>query len=693
MRPAEDTRQQLRWTTVDEDPALPGLALGDRVTYPEFRDIEFLHVAAKSLINHVPAASGMPFEWTINVYRGCTHACSYCLAGDTRILMADGRTKSLADLQVRDEIIGTVQAGTYRRYVTTRVLDHWSTAKPAYRVTLDDGTELVASGDHRFLTDRGWKHVTATESGRRRRPHLTTNDHVLGPGASTSPPPGVTADYRRGYLCGMIRGDGHLGTYDYPRGGRKSGTVHRFRLALADGEPLARSRAYLGEFGISTDQFPFSPGTARHRPVTAIRTSARSDVEAVKALIRWPGSPSAGWWRGFAAGIFDAEGSYSGGVLRVSNTDAELLDRIITAFELERFDPVLESGPRRASTVRSRGGLSEHLRFFQWADPSITRKRMIEGRAVKGVGRRRVTGIEPLGVDLPLYDITTGTGDFIANGVISHNCFARPTHEYLDLDAGRDFERVIVVKVNAVERLRAELARPSWGGHHIAMGTNTDPYQRCEGRYRLTRGVVETLTEAGNPFSVLTKGTLALRDRDLFAVAAQRCGASVSFSIPTLDEDVWRSSEPGTPHPHKRMDAVAALNGAGVPSGVMLAPILPGISDDPDMIEQVVRAAIEAGATHLTPISLHLRPGVRDLYLGWLGREHPELVATYRRMYRSSYLPKQQRSELHVLVRTLVRRYAPPSHPLRRPRPARGATGPADPAPVRPGAEQLGLAL
>jgi DNA repair photolyase len=181
-------------------------------------------------------------------------------------------------------------------------------------------------------------------------------------------------------------------------------------------------------------------------------------------------------------------------------------------------------------------------------------------------------------------------------------CFARPSHTYLDLDAGRDFESVIVVKVNAVERLRAELRAPRWQGAHVALGTNTDPYQRCEGRYRLTRGIIETLAEAGNPFSVLTKGTLVTRDLDVLADAARRgvC-TGVSMSIPTLDEEVWRTTEPGTPHPRARLEAIATLAEAGIPAGVFVAPIIPGISDGRDQLDAVVRGALEAGASSIVP--------------------------------------------------------------------------------------------
>jgi DNA repair photolyase len=307
--------------------------------------------------------------------------------------------------------------------------------------------------------------------------------------------------------------------------------------------------------------------------------------------------------------------------------------------------------------VRLLGGLREHLRFFHTVDPAITRKRSIAGSAIKNSASMRIVAIEPLGVDLPLYDITTGTGDFVANGTISHNCFARPSHTYLNFDAGRDFERRIVVKVNAPEVLRRELRRKSWTGAHVAMGTNTDPYQRCEGRYRLTRGVLEVLRDHANPCSVLTKSPLLLRDLDLFVELAETAGFSANLSIGTLDEAVWRRSEPGTPHPKARMAAVKRLVEAGIPCGILMAPILPGISDSPEQLRAVVEAAADAGASHLTPITLHLRPGVKEEFLPWLEEAYPELLAGYRRLYRGSNAPKAVREGIAGRVRAEKRRH------------------------------------
>jgi DNA repair photolyase len=250
-------------------------------------------------------------------------------------------------------------------------------------------------------------------------------------------------------------------------------------------------------------------------------------------------------------------------------------------------------------------------------------------------------------------------------------CFARPTHTFLDMDAGRDFETKIVVKVNAPEVLRRQLAARRWKGEHIAMGTGTDPYQRVEGRYRLMRGILEALIDHRNPFSILTKGTLILRDVDLLLQAAQVAPVSAAFSIGTLDEPVWRETEPGTPSPKARIEAVRELNHAGIPTGVLMAPVLPGLSDRPEQLRAVVEAALDAGATHVSPILLHLRPGVREEFLPWLEEKHPELLEPYRRMYARPYGPKEDRDRLGRSVARLVAELGPPSDA---PRPANRST-------------------
>jgi DNA repair photolyase len=431
---------------------------------PEAMDIRFYEVRAKSALNRVPKASRMPFRWTVNPYRGCTHACVYCLDGETEVLLGDGGRRRLADLRPGDRIVGTELVGSERRYVVTEVLAHWQTLKPAYRVTLADGASLVASADHRFLARGGWRQVTGNAPGGRRR-RLSASDQLLGPG----------------------------------------------------------------------------PGAAH--------------------------APSAG-------------------------------------------DPV---------------GSSRGL----WVD-----------------------SIEPLDEERVLFDVTTGTGDFVANGVVSHNCFARPTHEYLDLSAGRDFEREIVVKVNAPEALRAQLSRPSWKREHVALGTNTDPYQWVEGRYRLMPGIWEALRDSGTPCSVLTKSPLLLRDVELLKELADGVGFTANLSVPTLDERAWRSTEPHTPHPRARLEAVGELNRAGVPTGILIAPLMPGINDSPQQVERILELAAEAGATGVGGLHLHLRGAVRGIFLDWLRSQRPDLAPRYEELYaKGAYAPRAERERVAALVR------------------------------------------
>jgi DNA repair photolyase len=230
-------------------------------------------------------------------------------------------------------------------------------------------------------------------------------------------------------------------------------------------------------------------------------------------------------------------------------------------------------------------------------------------------------------------------------------CFARPTHTYLDFNAGRDFEREIVVKVNVPEVLRTELARPSWKGEHVALGTNTDPYQWVESRYRLMPGIWEAFRDFRNPCSVLTKSPLLLRDLPLLKEIAEVAPVSANFSVPTLDEKEWRASEPHTPNPRARLEAVAELNRAGIPTGILIAPLMPGINDSPEQVERILELAAEAGAVSVGGIALHLRGEVRDVYLEWLRSYRPDLVPRYERLYsRGAYMSPAERQRLQELA-------------------------------------------
>ncbi len=667
----------MRWSNLtldgEEQHQLPGYrdpAAVRRFEAPEALDMRFYEVHAKSVLNRVPKQSSMPFRWTINPYRGCSHACTYCQGPDTMILMGDGRTKRVADLEVGDPIYGTTRVGRYRRFVRAEVLDKWSSIKPAWKVTLDDGTELIASEEHRFLSDRGWKHVVGTQFGPLQRPHLTAGSRLMGPGGCVSAP-ALDDDYRRGYLCGAIRGDGPLGAYVCPGPGRANANVHRLRPAVADSEALERASDYLAHFADATQRFARAAVTARLGAIAASPTQRSDNVARVTDLIGWPVVPKTSWLKGFLAGIFDAAGSCSDHALHICSTDPEILKRVGAALARFAFDHVVEPRQRNGLvSIRLRGGLSERMRFLLGTDPAITRKRTIDGT------RSRPRAVSTWSRSVPSVwrcactTLTTGTGDFIANGVVSHNCFARPTHKYLDFDAGRDFEREIVVKVNAPEVLRVELARPSWKREHVALGTNTDPYQWVEGRYRLMVGIWEALRDAANPCSILTKSPLLLRDLPLMLEIAERTSFTACLSIPTLDEKAWRATEPHTPSPRARLEAVAELNRAGIPTGVLIAPLMPGINDAPHQVEPLLEQAAQAGATSIAGVALHLRGEVRQVFMEWMQAQRPDLVPRYQELYRRrAYAPREERERLARLVRrggspgAFWRRRPPPGDP------------------------------
>jgi DNA repair photolyase len=231
-------------------------------------------------------------------------------------------------------------------------------------------------------------------------------------------------------------------------------------------------------------------------------------------------------------------------------------------------------------------------------------------------------------------------------------CFARPTHTYLDFNAGRDFEKEIVVKVNVPEVARAELMKPSWKREHVALGTNTDPYQWVEGRYKLLPGIWEGMRDSRTPSSVLTKSPLLLRDVELMKEIHEVAGFAANLSIPTLDEKAWRASEPHTPHPRKRIEAVAELNRQGIPCGVLIAPLMPGINDAPEQVEEILKLCGDAGAVSIGGICLHLRGEVRQIFMDWLASYRPDLVPRYESLYaRGAYAPKEERDRIAALAR------------------------------------------
>ncbi|WP_218162810.1 intein-containing Rv2578c family radical SAM protein [Pseudonocardia ammonioxydans] len=675
--------QQVGIDGIGADAALPGMrGLLRSVRTPEFAGTVFHEVEARSALNRVASSSPVPFGWTVNPYRGCSHACTYCLEGSTPVLTADGRSRPIAELRAGDEVVGTVADGAgRRRFVRTPVLAHWTTRRRAQRVTLDDGTVLVTSAEHRFLTRDGWAHV---RPGRCRsaaeRPHLRPGSALVGPGAAAVPPgrgatgtrpvgsgaagpgavgPGAVGSgvvgssaegYEQGYLCGLVRADAV----------RTRVRAEPFPSAWVELEALVRAH-HLVTARRAAASAP-GPGWSAPEPGWSGPGTPQAPVPGRDpSPTAWPERPGAGWSAGFLGGVLDACGEVSAGVLRIVPGDEQLTRATVEALRRLRFRVASEPSARAGvRALRVLGGAAEQLRLVAVADPAVARVRDVTGALVEEPpdGAPRVVDVHDTGEILPMCDITTGTGDFVAAGVVSHNCFARNTHTYLDLDAGADFDSQIVVKVNVARVLQRELARPGWRREHVAMGTNTDPYQRAEGRYRLMPGVISALARSGTPFSILTKGTVLQRDLPELTAASADVGVGTGVSIALLDRELQARLEPGTPSPRARLDLVRRITDAGLPCSVMVAPVLPWLTDSEEALDTLLGEIAAAGATGATVLALHLRPGTREWFLGWLGREYPALLPRYERLYRrGAYAGRDHREALHRRVVPLLARH------------------------------------
>jgi DNA repair photolyase len=578
---------------------------------------------AKSVISRHNSPD-VGFSQSINPYRGCAHGCGFCLSGDTLILLGSGRTLPISELRVGNEIYGTRFDGKYRRYVKSKVLAHWSVIKPAYRVTLEDGTTLVSSGDHRYLSDRGWKYVTGTEQGDSRRPHLTTRNKLMGTGAFVEGP-AESDEYKRGYVCGMLRGDAYLGGHASRRANGQVARVRAFRLALVDPQALLRTQDFLLDFDVATHEGLFAAAVGNRRELHSIRAATAGRLATIQRLIAWPTQATQSWSKGFLAGLFDAEGSFSQTVLRISNTDREIISWTLDSLRMFGFKYVLEHFPyvdrKPVDVVRLVGGLREHLRFFHLVRPAVTRKFDIDGQAIKGNAKLGVVSIEPLGKAMRLFDITTSTEDFIANGVVSHNCFARPSHAYLGLSPGLDFETRLSAKVNAAEKLREEIAKPGYKCEPLTIGVNTDAYQPIERQYRITRSILELAYETNHPVTLITKSALIERDLDLLAPMAKKNLVTATLSITTLDPTITMKMEPRTSAPARRLLAVKRLSEAGIPVNVNIAPVIPFLTDSE--LEAIMEASAANGAVSAGYVLVRLPWEVKPIFKEMLEKYFP----------------------------------------------------------------------
>ncbi len=578
-------------------------------------------IEPKSVLN----TSGMG-GYTLNPYAGCTVGCAYCLEEGTLITMADNRTKPIKDVLIGEAIVGVKRedhtSGLWSyRYTQATILNKIQTLKEAFEIVLENNNRVICSGDHRWLTDRGWKYTTGKMQGRSRRPHLTLNNFIQGIG-NVCKTPLETKEYRKGYLAGMIRGDGLLARYDYSgkyqRRGRKhpqtTDVQHQFRLALSDFEALERAQGYLRGFGVETTESEFDNCGGR-KPMRAIRNHSRTAFETVTALVDEGNSKE--WLRGWLAGIFDAEGSFST-VVRISNTDEQILRITLEAFATLGMNTIREDRTGAASMIRLRGGLQEVTRFFQVTAPAISRKCDIGEITLRNP--TRVVDIRPLGKVLPMFDITTSTENFIANGLVSHNCYV-PHMRHKQLE-GRRWGTYVDVKEGAPELLDRQLSRlrqPTT----VFMSTATDPYQPVEARYRVTRRLLEVFSRhPRHALFILTKQALVERDAELLERLPR---LAVGMSLSVMDDRLARIIEPWAPDTSERLAVIERLSRRGITTYLLWAPaIVPA-----PMNQAFIRNSVAAIA----------RSGARALSLDRLNYRAAQSAGLYRRLRQEGHAP------------------------------------------------------
>jgi DNA repair photolyase len=551
------------------------------------------------------------FRFSLNPYRGCEHGCVYCLGPETPVLHADMTWRPIGRVQVGDVLVGFdefAEPGRTRKLRRSVVEAVWWSRKPTLRLVTEHA-EVVTTAEHRWLQARDfrWSRTEQLSPGRQLRYVPMLADE------------GIDDDYRVGYIAGMSLGDG---TFRYQPGWRSNRLdfpMAYWRVALVDDEPLARLIEHLRCFGVEAYMRPFSGGASSRRPMRKVEIRSLARLAIVHTLVNAE-RDTRGYRRGFLAGFFDAEG-HSGNCLRISQVDLSVLERVRRYASSLGFEFQLEPRPARASTLRLRGRLVDRIRFFSVCRPAIARKmHALLGREMN-LDPEPVRAVEA-GPLADVVDIQTSTGTFLAAGLATHNCYARPTHEYLGFSAGLDFERRIMVKDDAPELLRRALASPRWEPQVVALSGNTDCYQPVERRLQVTRRCLEVFAEFRNPVSAITKSALVARDADLFAELARHGAAHVLFSITSLDPELARRMEPRAARPERRLEALAAVAKAGVPVAVMIGPVLPGLNDAE--IPRILEAAARAGAQSASWVLLRLPKPVDELFDRWLAEHFPE---------------------------------------------------------------------
>jgi DNA repair photolyase len=528
---------------------------------------QFIPDAARSALSKNQSPD-VGFDVGLNPYRGCEHGCIYCLAPETPVLFADMTWRPLGEVRVGDVLAGFDEhapPGGARKLRRAAVLGVWWSRKPSWRLVTENA-EVATTAEHRWLQARSfrWSRTEQLSPGRmlRRLPVVT--------------PTPICDDYRAGYIAGLSLAVGDA-----------SSAAAYWRIALVDREPLERLVSYLACFGIEACIRPYDGGARAPRPLEKVEVRSLTRLGLVSKILHVERS-SASYRRGFVAGFFDAGARSGESVARVSGYARSL------GFEF------------------GRGSLAERIRFFSTFQPAIRRKIDYLWGHMPPTSPERIDAVER-GRIRDVVDIQTTTGTFYAAGLATHNCYARPTHEYLGYSAGLDFETRILVKHELPELLRGALSAKSWKPQTIGISGVTDAYQPIERKLRLTRRSLEVLADFRNPCSIITKSRLVARDADVLQELARHDAVSVTISLTSLDPELARRMEPRAAQPNARLWTIEQLARAGVPVGVNLAPIVPGLTEHAD-----------AGAKWAGWQLARLPYAVKDLFAEWLAQHYPD---------------------------------------------------------------------
>jgi len=483
-------------------------------------------------------------------------------------------------------------------------------------------------------------------SGLLRRPYLTENNFIHGVGKLIKEPK-ETELYMRGYLSGMIQGDGLLKSYNYSGKRRGKDIQYQFRLVLKDKNATVRTYDYLNKFGIKTNWFKFE--ISKDVQIDAIRINSQRSYQKIKKLIEFNSDPE--YLRGFAAGIFDAEGhgGSKSSTIRIFNTDTSLLQFTKKSLENLGFR-VVDDKPNKnnCKIMRIRGSLDEYIRFFQTTNPAIKRKIVLGGKQVKK--SFKVKKIIDLREIREMYDITTGTGTFIANGLVSHNCYARFMKRFTNHH--EPWGEFVDAKINAPLILEKEIRRKPRG--EVFVSSVCDPYQPLEEKYQLTRKCLRILVENEFPITILTKSSLVKRDFNILKDYPQ---VELGLTITTMDENLKEKIEPHSSSSEERISVLEEASKLGIKTYCFLGPFLPFIGDREESLKRLFKAILSLNLDHIYVDRLNPRFGVWESLYPFLKRFFPETISKVGRALFNRQESENYSSELHQRVENIAKSF------------------------------------